>query len=107
MPLVKTHFSDSELYHDLKAMGRDNFSYEGAKALMEHLQAWAGEYGTNIEYDPVALCCDFAEYTEDELISEYGYLLDDENPEIGDLVETLGYETQVIEFPGGYIVQAF
>lgn len=44
----------SDLFHDLKAMGRDNFSYDGAQALMEYLESIAEDTGNPIEYDPVA-----------------------------------------------------
>jgi hypothetical protein len=51
-----------DLFHDLKTMGRDNFSYDGAKALMEYLEGIAEDTGEPIEYDPISFCCDFAEY---------------------------------------------
>lgn len=35
-------------------MGRDNFSYDGAQALMEYLESIAEDTGNPIEYDPVA-----------------------------------------------------
>lgn len=47
MPLVKTHFHSSELYHDLKAICRNNFSYEGATALQEYLEQLADDCDMN------------------------------------------------------------
>lgn len=118
MPIVKTHISDSELFHDLKAMGRDNFSYDGAKALTEYLEQLSEDIGENIEYDPIAFCCDFAEYLEKEfqdLAAEYSNHDDcpqaDDYDDIDDfkddLVEWLQEQTTVIEFNGGLIIQAF
>ena len=111
MPLVKTHINESDLYHDLKKMGRNNFSYEGARALMNYLEDLSDDIGENIEYDPIAFCCDYAEYDE----SEYEDLADEYNEDFGqgddfnedDFFNWLRDETTVIEFNGGIIVQGF
>jgi len=41
---------------------KDNFSYEGKKALYEYLENYEEETETEIELDPVALCCEYTEY---------------------------------------------
>ena len=110
MPIVKTHINNEELYHDLKAMKRDNFSYEGAKALMEHLEELSDDIGENIEYDPIAFCCDYVEYSDEEqgtLFGDYGYLLENDLADYDDLIEEIDYRTVVISFDGGVIIQSF
>lgn len=69
MALIK-HIHSSELYHDLKSMGRDNFSYDGANALQEYLEQLSEDMGENIEYDPIALCCEYSEYSSLEEFNE-------------------------------------
>jgi hypothetical protein len=113
MPVVKTYIHNSELYHDLKKMDRSNFSYDGACALMEYLKDLSEEIGENIEYDPIAFCCDFTEY------ETIGMLCDDYSnaPQADDYSDPDDWEeaakewlrdnTQVIEFDGGIIIQAF
>lgn len=104
-----------DLFHDLKAMGRSNFSYNGAQALMEFMEQMAEDTGEPWEYDAIALCCDFGEYEESEyeaLAKEY-----DNAPKRADfedsedfksaLLEWLQDQTSVIEFDGGIIVQGF
>lgn len=115
MALIKKIHSSSELYHDLKAMGRDNFSYEGAEALQEYLDELSDDIGEDIEYDPIAFCCDYAEYST----GEYESLADEyyDSPKRADyenneefeqaLFEWLRDNTIVIEFNGGIIVQSF
>lgn len=88
----------SDLFHDLKKMGRDNFTYEGAKALMEFIEETAQDTGEPIEYDPIAFCCDFAEYVDIEEYNKDGFEYED--------IESLQKDTNVIEFNGGIIVQA-
>lgn len=41
---------------------KDNFSYEGKKALFEYLEQWDEETGTQTEFDPIAICCEWTEY---------------------------------------------
>lgn len=58
-------FSSSDTY-------KDNFSYEGKKALFEYLEQYEEETGEQIELDIVALCCDYSEFdSADEAASEH------------------------------------
>ena len=40
----------------------DNFSYEGTKALFDYLEDLEDSIGEKIEFDPIALCCEYNEY---------------------------------------------
>ena len=51
---------------------KDNFSYEGKKALFEYLQEYEQSTDEQIEFDYIALCCEYSEYdTEQDLLQEY------------------------------------
>ena len=41
---------------------KDNFSYDGLVALFEYLEYYEQDCGTELDFDPVALRCDFTEY---------------------------------------------
>lgn len=90
---------------------KDNFSYEGLQALYEMLTE--SEDGIGNELDVIAICCDFAEYEEEEAISQYGYLFDDNDVDEDErdfkaLIELLQDETLVLVLDNGnIIVQAF
>lgn len=49
---------------DRLAQFRDgsHFSYEGARALVEYLEELEDECEEEIEFDPIAFCCEYAEY---------------------------------------------
>lgn len=55
----------------------ENFSYEGREALYEYFTEV--EYdGFEIEYDPIAICCEYTEYTSiEEFNEEYGKSYED------------------------------
>ena len=40
----------------------DNFTYEGLKALFDYLEQYEDNTGESIEFDCIAICCDFSEY---------------------------------------------
>jgi hypothetical protein len=46
----------------------NNFSYQGLRALFEYLEELEESTGEEIEFDIIALCCDFIEY---ESVEEY------------------------------------
>ena len=104
---------------------RDYYSFSGLETLLDYYD----EIDPEMEFDPIAICCDCTEYGEsaacsfDDLISDYGYkypveewlednALDenefDNDLYIDSLVERLEEETTVLHVPNGnYIVFAF
>ena len=89
----------------------DQFSYEGLKALFEHLEQYEEDAGEEMELDVVAICCDFSEYsTATEAATEQGWEADaeadeDDNEEAA--LEWLQDQTTVIPHKKGVIVQSF
>jgi len=47
---------------------KNQFTYEGLDALFDHLEEYEESTGEKIEFDPIAICCEFTEY---ENIEEY------------------------------------
>jgi len=43
---------------------KDNFSYEGKRALFDYLENLEDDTGEEMELDPIALCCEFTEYKD-------------------------------------------
>ena len=81
----------------------NNFSYEGSKALFHYLEDLEDSIGEKIEFDPIALCCEYNEYDNlKECLTEYDNL---ELKTIDDLRD----HTTVIEVDGldSIIIQAF
>ena len=83
---------------------RDNFTYEGLKALFEWLEELHDDCGTEYELDVVALCCEFTEYENlAEFQDNYGK---DDYPDY----ESIANHTMVIELPEpseAFIIQDF
>lgn len=52
-------------------MNRNNFSYEGKRALFDHLESIENDCDTKIELDVIALCCEFTEYAIEEALSAF------------------------------------
>ena len=86
------------------------WSYDGAHALVEYLEQ-IEEDGEEIEFDAVALRCDFAEYeTALQAAEEYGFEPDeDADSEAAEeaALEWLNDRTTVIAFSAGVIIQQF
>ena len=78
--MIYKELSEHDFAYEL-SNNKDNwFSYEGAKALFNYLE----EMSDDIEFDAVALRCEYSEYTQEELINNYSHLVDREEEQDDD-----------------------
>lgn len=102
----------------LKADTNARWSYSGARALVEYLEQLEEDCGTEIEFDAVAIRCDYSEYGSAlEAAIEQGFEPesdldgsgeeDDDEQREENALTWLQYRTDVIEFPGGVIIRSF
>lgn len=49
----------------------NNFSYDGLEVLFDYFEALEDEIFEQIEYDVIAICCDYSESTLQELNRDY------------------------------------
>ena len=82
---------------------KNNFSYEGRKALFDYLEELEDDTGEKIEFDPIALCCEYSEY---ENIQEFWNDYDKEDYPTIDKIED---NTTVIKIQDSnkFIIQSF
>lgn len=64
-------------FHDFteafREMGRENqFTYEGLRVLFESLEAYEEATAETVELDVIALCCEYAEETLEQINQNYG-----------------------------------
>ena len=78
---------------------KNNFSYEGLTALFDYLEQLEEDTGEPIEFDMIALCCEYSEYKNLKEIKENYHNIKS--------MQDLEDNTQVIKFDGGIIIQDF
>ena len=79
----------------------DNFSYQGLIALFNYFEEYEESTGEQIEFDVIAICC---EYTEYESLTEFR---DDYSNEY-ETIEDIENATQVIRIDDeSFIIQTF
>jgi len=79
---------------------KDNFTYDGLKALFSYLEQYEEDCGEEIELDVCAICCDF---TECENLKEF----QDNFSDSFESIEALQDETTVIMIGESFIFQNF
>ena len=114
---MKETLSTNQVADALRADQYAGWSYEGARALAEYLEEYEEGTGEEMEFDRVALRCDFSEYgSASEAAGEYGWTPEPSEEEDEDTrseedeasaLKFLQDKTTVIEFGGGVIVQSF
>ena len=102
---MKKTLSTNEAAHLLTQDQFARWSYEGAHALIEYLEQMEDDIGQTIEFDPIAIRCDYSEYeSATEALSDYTSETVEDKDEA---MEHLLNETVVIQFKGGIIIQNF
>ena len=94
-----------------------DFSYEGLCALFDYLEKMEESTGEPIEFDPIALCCEFTEYEDaydfEKNFGDCSDLLEnapeDSDDWEADIMEALAERTTVIRIPqsDGFILENF
>jgi hypothetical protein len=83
---------------------KNNFSYEGLSALFDYLEEWEKSTDEELDFDPVALCCEYSEYDSFEEFQE-----DYDGKELYPTIDDLENYTTVIRVghTGSFIIQQF
>ena len=103
-----TEFSFCDWFQK-SAERKNQFSYEGLRALYEYLINLEDDIGEEFEFDPIALCCEYTEYESlKDFQEQHGHHDDNSYPSPYTVDEIRNF-TQVIEIPNSdrFIVQNF
>lgn len=68
------YFSEfRDYFHEIRP---DNFSYEGLRILFDYFEEFEEQTGEEVEFDVIAICCDFSEDSYENIANQYGIELD-------------------------------
>ena len=108
---MKITLTESEFVNRFRAFRPDQFSIEALRALFSHLEELERDCGEEVEFDPVAICCDWSDYPSAiEAAEAYGWEDETEEGEERDskaeeaALTFLCDNTTVIEFKSGVLV---
>ena len=85
----------------------NNFSYEGLEVLFDYLEQLEDELGEKIDLDVIAICCDYSEMTQVEILETYSNILtiDESKDQYSQIMDFLNNNTCVIgDTPQGTII---
>ena len=72
---MRQTITESQFVNRVVSDEYNNMSYEGARALFEYIEEFEDSCGTEIEFDVVALRCEWTEYENiQEALNEYNEL---------------------------------
>jgi len=108
---MKTTVTSFQFVEAFRACGRESqFSHAALFELFRYLEDFEDSTGMELELDPIAICCDFAEYpSAREAADDYGFEPDgdDDDAREKSALDWLREKTQVVEFDGGIVIQQF
>lgn len=105
---MKQTITEYQFIEAFRHAGRETqFSVPARRALFAHFEIIEQYQDEEIELDPIAVCCDFAEYPSALSAAEaYGFK-DGVDSKDESALEWLQNRTQVVEFEGGIVIQNF
>jgi len=87
---MKQTMNEFDFKNEFKKIRPDNFSYDGLTALYDYLIQYEENCDTELEFDPIACCCEFTEYENFKDVKQ--------NYDVEDL-EHLEQNTTVLKIP--------
>jgi len=87
---MKQTMNEFDFKNEFKKIRPDNFSYDGLTVLYDYLIQYEEDCDTELEFDPIAYCCEYTEFDSFEDVKK--------NYEVEDL-EHLEQNTIVLKIP--------
>jgi len=70
MAIIDT-LHEAQFVDEFQKIRKENFSIFGLRALFQYLDGLSDDTGENIEFDPIAFCCEFSEYNLEDFNNGY------------------------------------
>ena len=87
---MKQTMNEFDFKNEFKKIRPDNFSYDGLTVLYDHLTQYEENTDQELEFDPIAYCCEYTEFDSFEDVKK--------NYDVEDL-EHLEQNTIVLKIP--------
>ena len=94
---MKTTVTRSQFHQAFESIRPDDFSYAGLDALFDYFSELEEDIGEELEFDVIAICCDFCEFDSMDDVCEL-YSTD---------VDGIYLNTNVIDFGKRVIIRSF
>lgn len=83
----------------------DNFSYAGLEALFNYFEELEKDIGESIEFDPIAICCEYTEYDNAiDAMSDYANIEEYGDIDEDDALNWLQNRTFIMECDNGHVI---
>ena len=107
MAIVQTLSKSSFIDAFKQSSRKDQFSYEALEAIFDYLEEYSDSTGDPVEFDIVAICCDWSEMTWQDVAMSYDVDLTsctDDDERMGEVESFLCDNTQFLELSDGVFV---
>ena len=85
----------SDFRDAFRNMGRtDQFSYEALEFIFDYIEDYEQDTGEQVELDPIAICCEWAEDSPENIADQYGIEVEDPEDLEQEVIDHLEYHTQ-------------
>lgn len=111
MAIVETLTKSSFVDAFKQSSRKDQFSYEALEAIFDYLESYSDSTGEPVEFDIVAICCDYCEQSWQAIASDYSIEIDEnenEEEQKQQVYDYLSNQTAVVgETAEGFVYAQF
>ena len=100
---MKQTITESEFKNTMQRVRPDQFSWEALGALFDYYTEYEQSAGEELDFDPIAICCDWTEY---ESLKEFQEAYSDEYKTLDDIDEA-SFVIRVGNDDGPFLVHNF
>lgn len=73
---MKTTLNKDQFIREFNEIRPNQFSYEALETLFDYFEMLESDLQIEMEFDPIAICCEYVEMTMDEIFEAYPDVLD-------------------------------
>jgi hypothetical protein len=97
---MKQTLSKYDFVDQITKIRPDNFTPYALEEMFDWFELYEGDCGEEVEFDPIAICCDFGQYSLEEINNDYSQ----EFKDMEQAIEWLNDQTLVIANTDQWVV---
>lgn len=86
---MKQTITSSDFADTIEGLRPTNFSREALRMMFEYFEQYEQDIGTEIDFDPIAICCEYVEQFPSQIVHDYQLTSDIDGMDQDEMIQFL------------------